>query len=551
MAAATAWAGSSKLTGAAHSKERARQYLRAAVARGLADAPLLAVRASRAWIGWLLDGTLGDAEASETLDEAVEAAELGWQATQRLVTTQVDRAFEAGARRQVVGFGAEAAFVFSERGLIAKAMTVAESTAAAIAGDVHQALEGELAQLEREGHGALAESYRTSARALLEATRSNESPTVTDDNEAASSSATLVMDDVIARIRALPGHKHFGRVTDPVALHQSIGAREDWLYIMASPWGTVALLIRSDGSHARSVIRELTRDQVEQSCEALSRLSGRTLSRQKRDSIARSAMLWLGDVLWDRLYSDLGLGSAALAVFPGGLFAVLPIEPARLMNPTRQARPAHAVRLFPSVALLKRSAQGRRTALDTALVVADPRLPGASADLRIVRTVFGQDSVETYIDGKADDTDLLGKMSNRSLIHFACHGEANLVDPEMSSITLGADRDLTVGELWHLELNATRLVVIGTCQSARTGGSLVDELVTFPTVFMRGGAGTVLATLWDIGDDATSKLLQVFYSELRQSATVADAVCASQLYFMESPAPSVGPGDWAALVCYG
>jgi CHAT domain len=356
---------------------------------------------------------------------------------------------------------------------------------------------------------------------------------------------------VIAEIRALAGHEQFGGGPDPAALHETLGKTEDWLYLLGSPWGTVSLVIRGDGTQDCCLILGLTRAQVDRFRHGLTRLDAPNVSQRSRNARALEVAGWLADALWDRLHDDLGLRAGALTVFPGGNFAALPVEPARLIDRDRRSRPDRPVKIFPSATLLARSLGGRGVKLGTALVVSDPGLPGAREDLAIVRRFFGEDKVTSYIAAEAGTRDLLAEMTGASLIHFASHGEANLLDPQLSALKLGGGKVLTVGQLWDMNLGSARLAVVGTCQSATAGGSLVDELMTFPTVLLRAGAGTVLATLWSVGDTAASKLLEMFYAELVKGTEPASALRECQTRLMVSDAAEVGPGDWAAFVCFG
>jgi len=550
--AAAAWTESFKLSPDPRRLENAEQCLRYSVQRGLDVAPLVALRASRALMAGLLDGTFAAAEDSDALDQAFEAAQSGSKAM-RLVVSQAGRTFEVDARRQIAGFGAEAAFVYSRRGLVREALAVAEATAASMAGEAQRKLNNELVQLTREGHGELARSYRVSADSLLAAGPAGRKLGEGDGGQRPPPGQEApALGNVIAQIRALPGHQQFGGSSDPVALHESMGKNENWLYLLGSPWGTVSLVIRDDGTQGCCVLSELTREHVNELRQGLSRLDAPNVSQRSRNSTALEAMDRLADALWDPLYSRLGLGSGTLTVFPGGNFAALPLEPARLIDRTRRPRPDQSAQFFPSATLLARSSPGRSVKIKTALVICDPELPGSREDLAIVQRFFGNQNVTSYVAAEAGPRDLLAEIESASLIHCASHGQANLVDPQMSSFKLGPDRVLTVGRLWDASLGHARLAVIGTCQSATVGGSLADELMTFPTVFLRAGTGSVLATLWSVGDRATSRLLESFYSELaREGADPASALRECQTRLMTAPAPDIGPADWAAFVCYG
>ena len=86
---------------------------------------------------------------------------------------------------------------------------------------------------------------------------------------------------------------------------------------------------------------------------------------------------------------------------------------------------------------------------------------------------------------------------------------------------LREDGILSARELCDLDLSPFRLVVLSACQSAL--GEASDE---GPAGLVRGlkkaGAGTVIATLWEVSDQSTALFMQHFYDALRQQKRPGD-----------------------------
>jgi CHAT domain-containing protein len=74
---------------------------------------------------------------------------------------------------------------------------------------------------------------------------------------------------------------------------------------------------------------------------------------------------------------------------------------------------------------------------------------------------------------------------------------------------------LTAAEIADLDLRGVRLVVISACRSG-LGQPLTGEgLLGLRSAFSAAGARTVVASLWDVSDEATAFWMQSFYAALR------------------------------------
>ena len=89
------------------------------------------------------------------------------------------------------------------------------------------------------------------------------------------------------------------------------------------------------------------------------------------------------------------------------------------------------------------------------------------------------------------------------------------------------DGKLTVGELYSLRLNAD-LVTLSACETGLGQINSGDDVVGLTRGFLYAGTSSVVASLWQVDDEATSQLMIQFYSELAQKPK-SEALRAAQL----------------------
>jgi CHAT domain-containing protein len=137
-----------------------------------------------------------------------------------------------------------------------------------------------------------------------------------------------------------------------------------------------------------------------------------------------------------------------------------------------------------------------------------------------------------------------------SILHFATHGKFNAARPLDSALLLapggGENGTLTAGEIFGLALPGS-LVVLSACESGLGQLATGDEILGLTRAFMYAGAPQLIATLWEIDDQATSELMDQLYASLGKEPA-PEALRAAQLK-VRSRYPH--PFYWAGFVSYG
>lgn len=133
-----------------------------------------------------------------------------------------------------------------------------------------------------------------------------------------------------------------------------------------------------------------------------------------------------------------------------------------------------------------------------------------------------------------------------SWIHFAGHGIYDAEAPQHSGLRF-ADRWLPAEELGSLRLAASR-VTLSACQTARALVRPGEEWFGLPRALLLAGAGSVIASQWDVDDAAARSWMEAFYERIAAGDPEGQAVRHVQAAFCNA---GLHPLDWAGFVRLG
>lgn len=174
-----------------------------------------------------------------------------------------------------------------------------------------------------------------------------------------------------------------------------------------------------------------------------------------------------------------------------------------------------------------------RSGLDQPL----PRLPGARAEAAAIARLVPRQRVTVLQDAQASETAVRAGVAGKAVLHFATHAIVRDDDPLGSFLALGptaggADTDglLTAQEVYGWRLDAD-LIVLGAC---RSGGGRVtgDGVAALARAFIYAGTPSLVASLWDVADEPTNRLLPGFYRAWFGGQSKARALRTAQLQLL-------------------
>ncbi|HEX8354956.1 MAG TPA: CHAT domain-containing protein [Pyrinomonadaceae bacterium] len=149
-------------------------------------------------------------------------------------------------------------------------------------------------------------------------------------------------------------------------------------------------------------------------------------------------------------------------------------------------------------------------------------------------------------------------LSEFAILHFATHGLLYPTRPEDSGLLLstvdreGRARAGVVGlrDIYNLRAPVD-LVVLSACRTALGKDVRGEGMIGLTRGFMYAGASSVVSSLWNVPDEATSELMKRFYDNmLRRGMTPAAALRAAQNSIRREPQWR-SPYYWAAFTLQG
>jgi CHAT domain-containing protein len=176
--------------------------------------------------------------------------------------------------------------------------------------------------------------------------------------------------------------------------------------------------------------------------------------------------------------------------------------------------------------------------------IADERAPQILQEAQSVAALLPHSSLRM---GNEATSSLLRKQGPQTgLLHIATHGVYRQDNPMFSGIRLG-DGYLNLFDLYQMRLNAN-LVTLSGCATGMNFVAAGDELLGLQRGLFYAGASTLLLSLWDVHDQSTSELMQLFYREYLRTGQMASALQhAMQQLRQQNPHPYF----WAPFVLVG
>jgi CHAT domain-containing protein len=160
-----------------------------------------------------------------------------------------------------------------------------------------------------------------------------------------------------------------------------------------------------------------------------------------------------------------------------------------------------------------------------------PPLPRAETEARSARERYPNGVLLTR--SEATRQQFLRWLAKADVIHFAGHALVDPDHPDRSSLVLaGDDGAVTAAEIASADARHLRLVVLSACNSGKGRPSFGGPL-TLADAFLRAGAKTVVATLWEVDDGGAQQLLEHFHEALQNGSTAAEALREAQLMTLQ------------------
>lgn len=227
--------------------------------------------------------------------------------------------------------------------------------------------------------------------------------------------------------------------------------------------------------------------------------------------------------------STYGISFAALQDAAGTYLAE---KTAIAIAPTAAAIPAAQSKLAPNASQVAIIAD---PAFSATLFPTLARLPAARRDASSVQGQFARSA--TFVGEDATPRALADAARTSDVIHIAAHALSSPRDASLSLMALAPSTNesgvLYLKDVQVLRLPRRPLVVLAGCETGSLGGGK-GSIRTLASAFLSAGARSVLATLWNVDDQAASAITADFYKSLAHGLTLPSALREAQLRAMRS-----------------
>jgi tetratricopeptide (TPR) repeat protein len=361
-----------------------------------------------------------------------------------------------------------------------------------------------------------------------------------------------------------------------------------------------ALLVATDGITALPLPNldyHVLTEKISSFQQALRDAQDPVLSPEKRDdadATLNEILEWLWDSATGPVLHSLGFRNTVKTQLdakvtwpriwwaPGGLLAQLPLHAAghhrdSAKDGRRDTVIDRVVSSYTPTVRALRYARRHIAALPApanALIVAMPTTPGHNPlpqvhaevtmlqgrlprhDL-LINKLSPQEDPNVVYESAPTKANVLARLADCSIAHFACHGTSDPTDPSRSRLLLYHTMDpLTVASLAPVRLEQAKLAYLSACRTAFNNvDGLIDEAIHLATAFQLAGFRHVVGTLWEIGDRLAVYIADAFYTALQtESGDIDTSRAAYALHHAMRSAREMLPAPlsrWAAYIHAG
>lgn len=157
---------------------------------------------------------------------------------------------------------------------------------------------------------------------------------------------------------------------------------------------------------------------------------------------------------------------------------------------------------------------------------------------------------------------VLEGLLSHDIVHFACHGASNPLDPSNSHLQLLHETNalksanLSVSDISNITTRAELAYLSACCTANNDATYLIDEIIHMASGFQLAGFSHVIGTMWTVDDNTALNVARNFYSHLLDdqggngTMTLARKVSLALHTVLEAGEPE-DPLAWAPFIHLG
>ena len=183
-------------------------------------------------------------------------------------------------------------------------------------------------------------------------------------------------------------------------------------------------------------------------------------------------------------------------------------------------------------------------------------LPGVQKEVDIISKEI---NTRLFRGDDATEQNFRNYSQNHDILHLAMHAFINDSLPAFSRFAFAQNREdmpdndgwLNTADIYNLDLNA-RLTVLSACNTGSGSLRKGEGVMSLARGFLYAGCPTIVMTLWEVEDNAGTKIMSSFYQNLKKGRTTDESLRLAKLKYLEEANPRMAhPHYWLGYVSIG
>ncbi len=179
-------------------------------------------------------------------------------------------------------------------------------------------------------------------------------------------------------------------------------------------------------------------------------------------------------------------------------------------------------------------------------------LPQSAEEVKSIGEIYSNKS-KILLQDSASEAKFKENAHKYNILHLATHGIIDNINPMFSSLILSPDSIndgiLSAQEVMQMEIKAD-LVVLSACETAIGVITDGEGMLGMSRAFMGAKVPTIAASLWQVDDRSTKKLMEYFYKNIQNKDNYAEALRKAQINLMKNTRYD-SPFFWAPFIVIG
>ncbi|NJO18351.1 MAG: CHAT domain-containing protein [Thioploca sp.] len=473
-------------------------------------------RAARNWLNWAFER-----ESWQEMEQAYPSIR---ETSQQLIEKQLLREHQEAFLRETEGLAVKAAYARIQTGDLPHAVEVLEQGIARLLSAALMRFRADLSQLQQDAPELAAtyeeqvKKWQDAQRAYQHAPPEHQKARLQDFEQ-----QRQIFDDLLEQIRQLKGHENFLTVATDINTVYQAAQTTPLVYLFTTAKGGYALVVFQKKIQAIALPKlteTVLREEMERYFDVYNLRSN---NFQAWLTVLEEITECLWQVIWQPLYEILS-NHQQLTLIPVGLLNLLPLHAAWTPDSTQPTGKRYALDDFtisyaPNALSLQKAKERKFLKPDRLLAIDEPKpvdansLPSSSIEVKAIAQYFQQSQL--YPHQEATLENVKNALNPKyTVLHFSCHGGANLQNPLKTGLLMANNERLTVQDFFDAQLQA-RLVTLSACETGMIGMKQIEEVVGLPASLLQAGVAGVVASLWSVADITTMLLMVQFYQRWR------------------------------------